>query len=451
MTSTERYRGWLPNVSGRLSFSTFGDTTHPTRSVTETAAGPASRYIISYQARNTSDVVLPHPGFLGRLVAGLASDFIFLCIARTERGANGPEEYLRGRLYMFNRKSWKDAVKEQVVREQTNLAEIANPLNDFTVDHYSGQAFSALSEGLISLSDYSAKFETSRNGITEIEVDEGLVNSDRFDPDWNFNRTRQMHLMLTAQLFFFLRDIGHRHRHHNPRTDTLVDIYRYDGSDDIQWRLSTLYRIYRKIITLNRSPKEDTFDDALGLIAYADTFQKISLVDHDESAFKSLSVYHSENMKLSVAATRSKMEYRLLEHEKKSDTLRNWILGGSGFVISVASLLELMGEPIQATPSILVYDAAISILEYPVHFIVVIYVFFQFTIRRRRFGYATRSATIKNIYRLLQAFPKFVSVTLIVLCGILLIGLAGCGLYYFDDVATMLDTVWQFLLSALFT
>jgi hypothetical protein len=44
--------------------------------------------------------------------------------------------------------------------------------------------------------------------------------------------------ILTAQLFFFLRDIGHRHQHHDPNTDTVVDLWKDNPNDPFDWNQS---------------------------------------------------------------------------------------------------------------------------------------------------------------------------------------------------------------------
>lgn len=93
---------------------------------------------------------------------------------------------------------------------------------------------------------FQADFTLLRDGTATLAVDDEMEIAPDApalpdDPD----EKRHMKHILAAQLFYFLKDIGHRHKHHKNRTDTIVDVYEIEENNDLDWRLGTLYSLYR--------------------------------------------------------------------------------------------------------------------------------------------------------------------------------------------------------------
>src|SRR5205085_1594541 len=84
------------------------------------------------------------------------------------------------------------------------------------------------------LAGFHAKFELLRTGEIEITHDvAGRTSPQSLTPPTGPRGNRFIH-SICAQLYFFLKDICHRHQHHHPTTDTIIDLYRAD--DDVEWR-----------------------------------------------------------------------------------------------------------------------------------------------------------------------------------------------------------------------
>ena len=93
------YKGWIPTVSERLSYSFIGESTHPGPTTSRNVADQCSRLIISCQHRpDLLDSAIPFlKSLLARLFSGIISDFWFICIAKCDNeDVHAP---LKGTLY----------------------------------------------------------------------------------------------------------------------------------------------------------------------------------------------------------------------------------------------------------------------------------------------------------------------------------------------------------------
>lgn len=78
----------------------------------------------------------------------------------------------------------------------------------------------------------------------------------------------------SRQIFFTIRDMAHQHYHHDPQSDLLTTAYSWSQSDDEKWRRETQYGLVRMAIALRRRDTAESFKRALGILAYADAFQR---------------------------------------------------------------------------------------------------------------------------------------------------------------------------------
>jgi hypothetical protein len=77
---------------------------------------------------------------------------------------------------------------------------------------------------------------------------------------------------LANQVFFFLKDISHVHRHHPPGSDTITEVARLDARKT--WAIDTHYRMHRKIVEMRRSKDPKALYKTTGLLAYLSAFSK---------------------------------------------------------------------------------------------------------------------------------------------------------------------------------
>lgn len=75
------------------------------------------------------------------------------------------------------------------------------------------------------------------------------------------------------QIFHYLRDLAHKHYHHSPYSDLAGTTYPSSSDDDFTWRRETHYALLRMAISSRRDDDILSYKQALGIVAYAETFQ----------------------------------------------------------------------------------------------------------------------------------------------------------------------------------
>ena len=164
------YKGWVPTVGGRLSFSIVGHSSHPSRAVNANVADKSKRYLICYQKRKLLDSILPIKNILAPLLLGIHGRYWFLCLASTSNSLADSDSEMRGHLFIFHDKSsWKSDVKPLVKDRQALLKKFrdlqANDLAGYFEREYDG-----LIKSVWERAGYYAEFILERNGETTIRV-----------------------------------------------------------------------------------------------------------------------------------------------------------------------------------------------------------------------------------------------------------------------------------------
>lgn len=341
------YKGWIPTVTGRLSFSHFGECnrfSRYTRSINR--ADHQSRYLLVYQTRDTSDVLLPFKRWLAEPLLKIRGNLEFVCIAKTEDLPDDPQAKLVGRIFIIDYKMrWRRDVKNTIVacrdrlRSYTFNPETPSIKSFYESDHLNAQKI--CSQYCL----FQASFVLERNGIVEFHVNEQMERAENApilptDPD------EALHIrhILTAQLFYFLRDIGHRHRHHDASTDTIVDLYEVnEPRNEMTWRRSTLFSIYRRIIANKRLDDVETHFRSLGLLAYAKAFKHIWRETRSDKT-NELPTFYDDALEESVRASELDMEAKANARTHAAGALRNWTISILSLFLSTAALLEIAPE-----------------------------------------------------------------------------------------------------------
>jgi len=401
-----RFRGWIPAVSGRLSFTVFGDTAHPTPAESANVADAKGRYLVSYQNRDAGDALTPR-------LFKLEGDLWFVLIARTKDSSTFTQHYLCGPAFIFrDGQIWKDHVLPHIQEMQELLRNYREHVNgDLNV--YAGSAFESLVSICRRLSSFYGYISASRTGTTDIEIPWPQSGSPEAPilPDTGPKREHILH-KLSAQLFFFIKDLGHRHQHHNPFTDTIVDLHRSD-EEDIQWRLATLYAIYRKIIQYKRNPHIATFSHCIGLVAYARTFNLICEEELGSDKENLLPVYYSSEMVDSIKSTQARIERQFSVIQRQSDTIRNMVISITSLFIGFAGLIKLSNYQPDIEPSWIFGAVLRLLLAYPIGcFVVLSVVIYSVVIITSRKYVESGSLKLK-VFLLLQVLRRWVSVTIL--------------------------------------
>jgi hypothetical protein len=362
------FSGWIPTVSGALSFSTFGDVSHPPRAKRANRSDGNTRYLICYRAKDCSDVLLPVRSLLGPILLRLRGKLRFLCVASAPIGETGTQDVLRGQVFIFDdRKIWREHVLPRVAEAQTKLTKFKYGVDGVDLATYFGARFQTLLDELPTYSAFNASFTVTRTGMAELIVPDPMVvrsGAPRL-PTEEPKRRHVTHL-IAAQLFFFLRDIGHRHQHHDPNTDTIVDLYDTTNKDPFDWKLQTLFALYRKVISYKRIRERGSYSASLGVVAYANTFRALIEDGISKIDAQKLPKFYSENVVASVRAIDAEMERTQEEKIGDQDVTRELILAALAIVIAVVGVFQVTDYKVLQRPAEVLYLIAGLLIGSPI-------------------------------------------------------------------------------------
>jgi hypothetical protein len=366
------YKGWVPNVAGRLSFSFFGYTQHPTRAIVANVSDTRERYILCYQKRVLVDGVLPLKEIAARLFFGLDGRFWFVCLGRADDRPSSTTSTLTGHLFLFHVKNtWRSEVEPLVRNVQSYLRDYERNNVGVPLHNHCAKEYNNLLRTLQARASFYSRFTVDRDGeaiLAPPAIEALPEDSPRFPEDPGEQRAT-LHNVL-SQLYFFLRDIGHVHQHHNPRTDTIVDLHECQNGDDYLWRCETLRCLYRKVLEFKRIKRDDVFSSSLGVLAYATSFRRSS-----DSKLQALGLnkkveptIYVDCLTDSITANQSQIAGDIATRMRRSEAYRSTLIATLTFLFALTGLLRLSGGSIQgiATPNPILLDIANLLLAYPV-------------------------------------------------------------------------------------
>ena len=423
-----KYKSWVPNVTGRLSFSEIGSTSHPSRCVRANEGDADKRFIIAYQRRVTLDAIVPKKEILSRKFYGLEGEMWFACAARTESHNERAMEKLCGKIFIFHKKElWRGWAERTVKLAQEKLRNSMAFSDDQSIKNFDQTYNSTLSE-LQKLSSFNVNFELIRTGDVEINHD---TNDPHIENAPYFGDPPNEHLVhiVASQTFFFLKDISHNHQHHRPNTDTILDIYPFKS--ERYWREQVIYSLYRKIIQYKRNPNIRTISDSRGVLAYAKAFLGVCEENFSESSrTEKLPRYDNETLEMSLIAAGDHISWHIQEKNRRADNIQNWLIGVLGSVLALTALLSLTKAEIsEVNPAILFVGELILKQPTILIFMIAIPLLFIFNITEKRF--------FRNVVRFLSALRRDVAVFLM-----FIFSLGGIIYIIFSDT---FSEIWKFI------
>lgn len=114
---------------------------------------------------------------------------------------------------------------------------------------------------------------------------------------------------LCAQLYYFLKDITHRHYHHDNSADNILPLSPASAEDDLTWRRETLYALARAVLEKRRQNALRAYRQAEGILAYCNAFQGLLAPIHransDYQSFRAIadrSPYDFQTLRDSIVA-----------------------------------------------------------------------------------------------------------------------------------------------------
>ncbi|MDF1791693.1 MAG: hypothetical protein P1U88_07285, partial [Thalassobaculaceae bacterium] len=284
-----------------------------------------------------------------------------------------------------------------------------------------------LKSDLKNVSSYECKFSILRNGICEIfPIEESFSEEFGFNISPLSDKKEEQLFYLTSQVYFFLKDLGHSHQHHSPKTDTLVDIQEVHSDDDHSWKQNITYSLYRRVVDFRRSTQRGSNEDALGILAYAKTFRMVS--KFDEIPDQAVSFYDGHVIE-SVRAGEAKSTVEFQQKEIRSNSIRNLVVFAVGTLLSFIGLLRVgqYDKDKLVIPESMIYIAKL-VLHLPLHtfaFIIIIGLLvseLEKSSDRIRGGFVLAAARILLAYRKLPAVLfSMILTTIITGSGIFLV------------------------------
>lgn len=280
---------WVPTITGHLSFSTIGLSRTPEKIFQAYRQTNGERYVLVCQRRPTGDSISPLVDWWLERERNLYFVFFGFCAIDTKYNI------IEGPCYIFPSEPFS-SVKKEIER----FARLDEPGSS------DAERLIAALEGRIrDAGCLSSGIRLERNGKIEIVVrnDGAALDSEIVEAS-------------ASQFYFFLRDVCHRHQHHSPTADTILDVVPSNGFD-AEWKREILYALYRWIIHRRRERSLLHYINAQGVLAYAKAFKALHVGKSDYLS-ESVPQYLDESVEKSIEAG-SKSTKRYVDRSDRFD------------------------------------------------------------------------------------------------------------------------------------
>jgi hypothetical protein len=415
------FKGWVPNLDGSISFSRFGDAAWPSSAQSSKVAGRDVRYIIAYQKRNRSDAVF-RLNFLSRK----KGKFFFVCVAKSEGVSGSQTNALSGLLCLVHPAKWSAEIKQIVEDAQDQIDACGQYVPgqgaDAYVQNHSQPIYDAVTSALVSRADFTCRFTLNKNGEATLVPPEKWTGHEQCDSD---EKKEEQQYKVCSHLFYFLRDLGHRHQHHSPNTDNITLLY--PKGDDKLWKYEVFRRIYLKMTDYEWQKKETVYFSCLGLLSYVRSFNRIFREDLKEFDLVRQAIIPLRNMELSIEASYQTMSQLMRSRQAAADNFRGVTIGLVGLVLSFASLSQLIKTGVlsigEVSSQIKYLDR--FMLTQPFDFVSILFavVVYGWLVVHRASIKDTKF--VFELVRAVQGLPKWVSVLFLALLSVVY----GCVCY----------------------
>lgn len=339
------FSGWIPTITGQLSFSLIGRRSDKLDCVTvnqEDAANanPPARTLVSLVRRVAKDVPLPlrlrHPARIKHyIVIGRTASTVRPSVEGVKVSAH-PDELglLEGAVYVV------PYHKNPDLRERAKL-KIGAVRREIS--------------GFIKGSDVSVLRSAVEGKIHQADGVKVLVL------EFSIYRTGELRILANAsinevlcqQVYYLLKDMAHRHYHHAQADDNLLPLTAAGPADDLTWRRNTLWCLARMVLEARRRDRLDGYKNALGMLAYAEAFQgllgRVSRTAPDKfSLIKGASLYDFAHARASLDAKIAENEYRINAKTQVVAIGISTVLATIALWISAVQISEPVCETIKA-------------------------------------------------------------------------------------------------------
>lgn len=325
------FTGWIPTITGNLSFSTIGLGRTPRRDFSFFRKTESVQWTVVVQKRNKSDSLFP---FIVDRIFGLRGEHYFALIGKSIAGDIASDGLLKlsGHVFIYSaqlhelvspmlvelRKEVDRSYNDTLRRNGANQDDSSfDPDFGIRIENWIDRYTDRLMKEIGTSDCFLCGFQLARNGLIEIRVDQSLY------PDADELET------IALQSYFFIKDIAHAHQHHSRNSDTILEVYR-DCASGTLWRRETLYALYKWIIQRKRERSEVSYVRASGVLAYIKAFKELHLQDVEKQS--EVPMYLIDEVAASLEAGRKEAEL-LRADRNNSFSYRTWFLA---FIFSIA-------------------------------------------------------------------------------------------------------------------
>lgn len=291
------YAGWVPNVSGHLSFNLIDPhSKDPTYNHQSDLSVP--RTVAVHRVRLAQDY--PFPDFLVKLFRrSAAQDFVLLAessrvgtpyfVDDELQEADDANGLLMGVVAVLprddageTRRDRKDllAAIDDTIATAADERATCGPNADRRIAR---ELFGSMDRAREGIACYFLRFALFRTGELRIWFNLGdfLGRDLTVAPADDMELTAAGHL--APQVYYFIKDLLHAHYHHDPHSDQLLPLTQTatqcvavdQSRSEAAWRNATLRGLTRVVVELRQGRSIAGHQQAKGIIAYATAFQTV--------------------------------------------------------------------------------------------------------------------------------------------------------------------------------
>lgn len=410
------FAGWIPTVTGRLSYRHVGDTQYPTVADYANFIANERRYILIAQRRDLSDALIPS---LARLTYGLSGAFWFCFCGVSSEAPSDDLAHINGYVCIFkSKKDWEKA-SAGFLNAVSKIHALQNTLVFDQGDNLVAQFTYA--KTFLSAADIKIDCILCRDGEVYFSNPD-FLNSNLEENSVNFSRYDGINIQkwIADQAFFFLKDTIHTHQHHNPQSDTILVLQ--DVEDAYEWHKFILYSLYYHIVSLRRSRRPGSILQAQGFLAYIKSFSGICV-----SKGRHIPVFQVDALNESLA---SAMQFSL-RREQIKQSAKTTHLSTAAVIMSalaiIAAIISMLVQPYitnKAKKADLIAEYLYPHIDYIILFFIsaillnIFYIIFDI--------YALRLGIFRGIMRVMLFARRISIVILFILCCIVV----ACGFVF---------------------
>jgi hypothetical protein len=350
--------GWIPNVSGHLSFSHCGISNAPSACFTFNVEAGTHRLIFCAQKRVLFDGLISVPYF--RFLFQNDPTYLFVLICHSEATKGDRLGQLVGDVYVLPISHWRAPIPGRTTLLRDEVEGAIDTLDAESITRTDVNRIKAEFDRLRGVLDMTSSYKVTvhieRNGMARLSNVTALQSVRALNSIHSTGREVRDGLESEAdmsfaanQAYFFLKDIFHTHKHHDAKSDTIIAAHRED--QEYTWIREAHYRLHRKIVTLRRSPDIRSYYDALGLMSYVSALTKIANIYSEQLKEKPLYQNRSDNSFLDQIKHYNQKEIEdsiksVIEFKRWRRVQKNILLtGGPAIFIGMMALAKPAAGP----------------------------------------------------------------------------------------------------------